>query len=68
MPTKQYFSYFMARTSYIRGYLLWTKPTGWVGFNSAGSLKQHSTGIHVAPVGHIIPIPSQPIFALTLTP
>jgi hypothetical protein len=31
---------------------------------SANSLKQHSTGRHVAPLGHIILIPSQPVFAL----
>jgi hypothetical protein len=28
-------------------------------FYSANSLKQHSTGRHVAPLGHIILIPSQ---------
>jgi hypothetical protein len=33
-------------------------------FYSANSLKQHSTGRHVAPLGHIILIPSQPVFAL----
>jgi hypothetical protein len=33
-------------------------------FYSANSLKQHSTGRHVAPLGHIILIPSQPAFAL----
>ena len=34
-------------------------------FYSASSLKQQSAGRHVAPPGHIIPIPSQPVFALT---
>jgi len=33
-------------------------------FYSASSLKQQSTGRHVAPFGHIILIPSQPVFAL----
>jgi hypothetical protein len=32
---------------------------------SASSLKQQSVGRHVAPLGHIIPTPSQPVFALT---
>jgi len=34
-------------------------------FYSASSLKQQSTGRLVAPLGHIILIPSQPVFALT---
>ena len=34
-------------------------------FLSAGSLKQQSAGRHVTPLGHIIPIPSQPVFALS---
>ena len=32
---------------------------------SASSLKQQSAGRHVAPFGHIILIPSQPVFALS---
>ena len=36
-----------------------------VGFHGASSLKQQSTGRHVAPHGHIILIPSQAGFALT---
>ena len=35
-------------------------------FYSARSLKQQSAGRHVAPLGHIILIPSQPVFALLL--
>ena len=35
-------------------------------FYSASSPKQQSTGRHAAPLGHIILIPSQPIFALFL--
>ena len=34
-------------------------------FHSASSLKQQSTGRHVAPLGHIILIPSQPVFAFS---
>ena len=34
-------------------------------FYSASSLKQQSTGRHVAPLGHIILISSQPVFALS---
>jgi hypothetical protein len=34
-------------------------------FNSASSLKQQSPGRHVAPLGHIILIPRQPVFALS---
>jgi hypothetical protein len=34
-------------------------------FNSASSLKQQSAGRHVAPLGHIILIPSQPVFTLS---
>jgi hypothetical protein len=34
-------------------------------FFSASSLKQQSAGRHVAPLGHIISIPSQPVFALS---
>jgi predicted alpha/beta hydrolase len=34
-------------------------------FYSASSLKQQSTSRHVAPLGHIILIPSQPVVALS---
>jgi hypothetical protein len=34
-------------------------------FYSASSLKQQFTGRYVAPLGHIILIPGQPIFALS---
>ena len=34
-------------------------------FYSASPLKQQSAGRHVAPLGHIILIPSQPVFALS---
>jgi hypothetical protein len=59
------FSYIMARTSYIR----WND--GDVRFlldqlvkldlYSVNSLKQQSTGRYVAPLGHIILIPCQPV-------
>jgi hypothetical protein len=32
-------------------------------FYSASSLEQHSAGRHVAPLGHIILIQNQPVFA-----
>jgi hypothetical protein len=35
-------------------------------FYSASSLKQQSTNRHVAPLGHIILIPSQPICSFSL--
>ena len=34
-------------------------------FHSASPPKQQSADRHVAPLGHIIPIPSQPVFALS---
>jgi hypothetical protein len=34
-------------------------------FYSASSLKQQSVDRHVAPLGHIILIPSQPVFVLS---
>ena len=34
-------------------------------FYSASSLKQQSTGRHIAPLGHIILITNQPVFALS---
>jgi hypothetical protein len=34
-------------------------------FYSTSSLKQQSADRHVAPLGHIILIPSQPVFALS---
>ena len=34
-------------------------------FYSASSLKQRSTGRYIAPLGHIILVPSQPVFALS---
>jgi len=44
--------------------LFCTRPTCLVGFYSASSLKQQSADRHVNP-GHIILIPSQPVFAFS---
>jgi hypothetical protein len=68
---KHFVGYIMAITCYtsIRwdddGCPLCTKPIRRVHFYSANSLKQQSADRHVASLGHIILIPSQPIFALT---
>ena len=37
----------------------------WASSYNTSSLKQQSTGRHVAPLWHIIPIPSQPVVALS---
>ena len=64
-PNEPFFSYITARTSYIRWY---DNNVHFVldqhvklDFDSASSLKQQSLGRH----GHIILIPSQPVFPLT---
>ena len=66
-PTQQFFSYIMARTSFW-----WVDDVRFVLYQhaeldiySASSLKQQSAGKHVAPLGHIILITSQPVFALS---
>ena len=63
------FSYIMARRSVN---FQWDDEIRFVldqhaglGFDSASSLKQQFAGRHVAPLGHIILIPSQPVFALS---
>jgi hypothetical protein len=62
-PTQQFFNYVMARTSWFSMRWIWgplcNRLTCLVGF----LLKQQSAGRHVAPHGHIILIPSQPVFA-----
>jgi transposase len=58
MPNEQFFSYVMARTSYIQ----WNDDDvrcvldqhTELDFYSASSLKQQSMGRHVAPLWHII--------------
>jgi hypothetical protein len=42
-----------------------TRTTCLVAFYSANSLKQQSTDRYVTPLGHIILIPSQPVFAIS---
>ena len=70
--TQQFFSYIMARTSSFSMKLRWdplcSRPTRLVLFFivAAISLKQQSAGRHVAPLGHINLIPSQPVFALNV--
>jgi hypothetical protein len=68
-PFQQFISYIMARTSYFQ----WDDDEvrfvldqyAELDFYSASSFKQQSAGRHVAPLGHIILILSQPIFALS---
>jgi hypothetical protein len=68
MPIQQFCSYIMVRTSFQ-----WDDDEvcfvldqhADLDFYSVNSLKQKSTDKHVAPLGHIIPIPSQPVFALS---
>jgi hypothetical protein len=68
-PTQQFFSYIMTRISYFQ----WNYDEvhfvldqhAELDFYSASSLKQQSTGRRVAPLGHIILISSQQIFALS---
>jgi hypothetical protein len=61
MPTQQFSSYIMARTIEFSMRWWWgplcTRPTSWILY-SGSSLEQQSTDIHVAPLGHIILIPS----------
>jgi predicted alpha/beta hydrolase len=69
MPTQQFFSYIMVRTS-----CEWDDDEvcfvldqhAELDFYSASSLKQQSADKHVAPLGHIILIPNQPVFVLFL--
>ena len=59
MPTQQFLRCIMARTSFFQSDYdelpLYTRPT----------LKQQSVDRHVDPLGHIILIPSQPVFPLS---
>jgi hypothetical protein len=69
MPNEQFFSYSMARTRYIQWddndvrFVL--EQHAQLDFYSASSLKQQSAVRHVVPLGHIILISSQPVFALS---
>jgi hypothetical protein len=70
MPNKKFFSYIMAKTSYIQ----WDDydvrfvldQHNELDFHSASSLQQQSNDRHVAPLGHIILILSQTIFTFPL--
>jgi hypothetical protein len=67
-PNEQMFSYIMARTSYIQwndGEFRFVLDQQQLDFYSASSLKQHSAGRHVVPFGHIVLIPSQPVFTFS---
>ena len=62
MPTQQFFSYIQRDDDEVRFVL---DQHAELDFYSASSLKQQSANRHVAPLGHIILIPSQPVFAPT---
>ena len=66
--SEQYTSYVMARTSYIRrdddDVRSVLEQHVQLDVYSASSLKQQSSGRHVAPLKHIILIPNQPVFGL----
>jgi hypothetical protein len=70
MPNKKFFSYIMAKTSYIQ----WDDydvrfvldQHNELDFHSASSLQQQSNDRHVAPLGHIILILSETIFTFPL--
>jgi hypothetical protein len=55
----------MCSKSTVTGKLIGIRSTLTSSTNSPSSLKQQSAGRHVTPLGHIILIPSQPIFALS---
>jgi hypothetical protein len=57
-PTQQFFSYIMARTKLIFNEMI--KAPSWIFVVLAQSADRH-----VAPLRHIIQIPSQPVFALS---
>jgi len=69
MPIQHFFSYIISRTSEFQWdddevrFVLHQHAE--LHFYSASSLKQQSVGRLVAPLGHIIMILSQPVFALS---
>jgi len=69
-PTQQFFTYIHGENKLIfnkmptRSALFQTNTLRWI-FYSASSLKQQSADRHTAPLGHIIQIPRQPVFALS---
>jgi hypothetical protein len=66
---EQIFSYIMVRPSYIQWYdnvvCFVVDENALLDFYRTSSLKQESMGKHDAPLGNIIRIPSQPVFAPT---
>ena len=64
-----FFSYIMERSSYIpwgdNDVLFVLDQHAQLAFYSASSLKQQSWGKYVAPLGYIIMIPKQSVFALS---
>jgi hypothetical protein len=65
MANENCYSYIMARTSYIQRnydirFVLYQHAK--YDLYSASSLKQQSMGRYVGPLGHLILIPSQPVF------
>ena len=70
MSNQQFFSHNMARTCYNEwndddDVHLVLDQHAYLDFYSGSSLKQQSAGRHVAPLGHIHLIQSQPVLALT---
>ena len=63
-PIQQFVSHLMARTSWDDDEVRFALDQNIeLDFYSASSLKQHSAGRHIAPLGYIILIPNQPVFA-----
>jgi hypothetical protein len=66
MPIQQFFSYIKVNFQWDDDevHFVLDQHTE-LNFYCASSLKQQSAGRHVAPLGHIILILSQPVFALS---
>ena len=61
VPILQFFSYITTRTSYFSEVRFILDQHSYLDFYSASSLKQQSADRHVAPLGHIDLIQSQPV-------
>ena len=66
LPSEQYVRYILARMGYTKCWdgddvLFILDQHGEVDIYNASTLKQQSTGRHVAPLGHIVMIPSHAI-------
>ena len=68
-PSEHIFSYIMTKTSHSRSdddvRIVLDQHT-YLEFYSTSSLKHQSTSRHVAPHGHKIPLPRQPVFVFVL--